>query len=232
MRRLLLLVALLALALPSVAAAQLSTHEILGDESATELANELAEATDEQDICYGWYVSVSTGLPDQGSNLGPDKRVTSGGCEKYVEIVGDVDWTCSSCEAEDSSSFHVETNIPSGAPTKQQIRDLGLSGGDLHKDNGSDVLEAMAGALPLLAAGNGIAKSIPTTLNTKPIPASDKAENSPSMPDWLRESWLALCVFLVIIAGAVWLFFNENVKRRRARPTPTVTSAAPPPSDS
>jgi hypothetical protein len=72
---------LIALALPGVAHA----YPFLDQGDAAELANELAEATDEQGICYGWQVSVDdqSGGPsgtDVGSNFGPGQEIDATQC--------------------------------------------------------------------------------------------------------------------------------------------------------
>ena len=223
-----LLAGLVALALPTTAVAQLdqTRHEILGDDGAVELAQQLAEATEEQGICYGWRVLVGNEgdlSTERGSNFGPDRGIETGPCRRKAEIVGEVSWTCGSCEPEDSSSFHVEANFR-GAPTKDQIRDLGLEGGNLHKGDGDEVLAAMAGSLPVIAASNGVAEAVPAQLNTRPIPAADKPENSPSTPDWLRESWLGLTVFLVLAAAGIAWFVIDLLRR-----SPAEAPAAPEP---
>lgn len=219
MRSISTLVALLALALPAPAPAE----PLLSSEDAAELAQALAEAREEQDVCYGWQVRVDDdsrgpdGI-DSGSSSGPGTPVGAGvGCRLYVELRGSVSYTCGSCEAEDSSDADVTTNIPNG-PSTHDLDELGLDGGDLANDKGDSVLASMVGALPLIAASRGAAPAIAAEADTTPPPARDKPTGTPWTPDWLRESWLALAACLVlVVGGSFWLRSVIQDERRKAR---------------
>lgn len=218
--RALLATLLIALALPAAAHAQ----PFLEDGDAAELANELAEATEEQGICYGWTVQVDDGSggpsgTDVGSNFGPGQPVGSGSCPKgAVELQAAVTYTCDSCESEDSSDFAVASSVPRG-PTKGDIEDLDLGGGELKGDKGDAALASMVGALPLIVASKGLAPALTVDASTEPAkPAADKPTGSPTIPDWLRESWLALAACLVILGGgAIWLASAIAADRQRKR---------------
>jgi hypothetical protein len=211
----------LAMALPAAALAQ----PLLDDGDAAELAQELADATEEQDVCYGWSVNVDDDSgasgTDSGSNLGPGSTtLNQSDCKKgYVILRGSISFTCDSCESEDSSSFSVETNIRNG-PTRQDLEDLDFSGGQLKGDNGDAALASMVGALPLIVASKGLAPAItadPAETN-QPVPAADHATGSPVMPDWLRESWLPLAACVILLGGgAIWLMSSIAGGRTRTR---------------
>ena len=198
---------------------------LLEDGDAAELAQSLADASDEQDICYGWQIDVQddSGGPsgqEIGSNLGPGRLVSAaaGSCKRTVVLEGVVSYTCDSCESEDSASVRVRSSVP-GGPTFEDLEDLGLKGGDLTKDTGDVVLINMVGALPLIVASKGAATPVPVEPSTVVPAASDGPTNRPSTPDWLRDSWLALSALLILVAGgAFWLFrlFNDDRRRRRA----------------
>lgn len=210
---------LFALTLAQPAAAQ----PLLDDGDAAELAQSLADATEEQDICYGWSVLVTddSGGPsgiDSGSSNGPGAPIgtaIANPCERTVELSGSIGYTCGSCESEDSSSVSVTSSFP-GGPTTGDLEDLGLKGGDLKNDNGDVVLQNMVGALPLLVASKGLADPIPVEPSTVAPAASDKPTNSPAIPDWLRDSWLPLTALLVlIIGGVIWLVQILATERQR-----------------
>lgn len=199
---------------------------LLEDGDAAELAQSLADATDEQDICYGWAVQVQDGSggpsgQETGSSLGPGRSGSAAlaTCKRYVVLTGVVRYTCSSCEGEDSASIRVTSNV-AGAPTEQDLNDLGFKGGDLANDDGDVVLINMVGALPLITASKGIADPVLVEATPTVVPgASDGPTNSPSTPDWLRDSWLSLSALLILVAGgAFWLIrlFNDDRRRRGA----------------
>lgn len=215
---LVVLALLLALAGPAAAA------PLLSDGDATELAQSLAEATAEQGVCYGWNVVVSDqsggqGGIDSGSSGGPGAPVQTAvslDCTRTVVLEGSVTYTCESCEAEDSSSATVRSSFP-GGPTTSDLEALGLEGGQLKDDDGDVVLANMVGALPIIAASKGVASPLEAAALTGPTgaAATDRATGTPSTPDWLRESWLALAVCLLAIVAGFWWFLVVVVKERR-----------------
>ncbi len=213
-----------ALALACVAPISAVASPLLSDGDAAELAQSLAEATEEQGVCYGWNVLVSDqsggqGGIDSGSSGGPDAPVgaaVSLDCTKTVVLEGSVSYTCESCESEDSSSATVRSSFP-GGPTTADLEQLGLDGGQLKNEDGDVVLANMVGALPIIAASKGAAGPLEAAALTGPTgaAATDRATGTPSTPDWLRESWLALAVCLLAIIAGVWWFLAVVVKDRR-----------------
>ncbi len=236
-RALLLATTVLLLATPAA-----SAQPFLEDGDAAELANALADATEEQGICYGWQVSVDDGSggpsgTEIGSNFGPGRDIDAAQCTKgSVVLQGYVTWTCSSCESEDSSDFSVRSTVP-GGPTKKDLEDLDFDGGELKGDNGDSVLVSMVGALPLIVSSKGVAPALTADTSTEPAkPPADKPTGTPSIPDWLRESWLALAAFLIAaIGGGIWLMSAVSAdrarKRRRSNPPPLVPTAPDPPQE-
>jgi len=212
------LLALAALASPAAAT------PLLSEGDAAELAQGLAEATEEQGVCYGWNVLVTDGSGgeggiESGSSAGPGAPVgaaVSLDCEKTVTLEGSVTYTCDSCESEDSSSARVVSSFP-GGPTTADLEDLGLDGGQLKNDDGDVVLSNMVGALPILVASSGAAPPLQAGALSGPTgpAATDRATGTPSTPDWLRESWLPLAVCLLAIAGGFWWFVAVVATDRR-----------------
>lgn len=200
----LLAVLMLALGL----AAPATATPILSSTDATELAESLAEATAEQGVCYGWAVRLDDDFGGQsGVDVGSDKGVdTAPGpdCSRTVQLLGNVKYTCASCESEDSASFTVRADFD-GAPTTEDIEALGLSGGNLTSDDNDVVLTNLVGALPLITASKGGARPVPPAEAAELAPG-DAPTGSPAVPDWLRENWLPLVFFLLLTVGGIgWL---------------------------
>ena len=198
---------------------------VLEEGDATELANQLAEATEAQGVCYGWSVAVEdqTGGPsgvDEGSNLGPDVPVPAQdpACERRVVLQGQVVYTCESCEAEDASVADVQASFPA-APTLADVEALGFDDAALKNDDGDTVLVNMVGALPLLTASDPSVEPVPFETEGAARPGPDDVPTGrPSTPDWLRDSAgaLALCAAL-ILGGLLW--FVKLRRDGRAAPT-------------
>ena len=212
------------LALPGAA----SAGSILEEGDANELAQSLAEATEEQGVCYGWAISVQdddTGLEtgdDIGSSQGPDQELSAGttGCEKYVLLQGSVTYTSSSSESEDFASIQILSNL-GNPPTTDELSDLGYDADKLMADDNDVQLANMVGALPQLVADHGEAPPVPFETEKRAEGVSGSPTNSPGS-DFLRENaaTLGLCI-LLILGGLAWLLFaifsGRNEQRRRSR---------------
>lgn len=177
----------------------------LAPEDAVELAGTLAEASEVQGVCYGWRVEVSgtASILDVGSSAGDGVSVAEApGCTEYVEYVAQINYTSEFSESEDSAGYDVVSNVP-GAPTRDDLESLGISGGDLLGENDdSTVLNAVL-ALPALAAEKGVATPLELEPNAEAIPASDGPTDSPGS-DFLRENiWLLLLAGAAVVGGAL-----------------------------
>lgn len=201
-------VALLALPAPAPAG-------LLEPVDATELAQALADAQSEQDVCYGWTVANNFGsTPDVGSSTaGPDQPLDPAGCPKYVILTGSIDYACDTCDFEDSAEISIQSNLAS-PPTVEDLERLGWDEGDLLGDQDDIALFSMVSALPLLVAEHGEAPFVRPE-KAPNVPATDIATDSPGS-DFLRDAWAGLLVFLFILLLAVTLF----VRQRRPTATP------------
>jgi hypothetical protein len=221
-RRLLALLAVVGAALAAPASAR--AEPLLDRADAAELAQSLAEATDEQGVCYGWRVEVvdDSGGPsgvDQGSSLGPGRPVPHGGagCARWVELIGTVTYTCDSCEAEDSASAEVTSNL-APAPTVQDLVKLGLNPSGLSADDGDVRLTDMVGALPLVASSKAGVAPVPFEPRRAPLPAGDRPTGGSPLPDWLRTALPLLVAALVcMVGGGIWFAALTAQARREAR---------------
>jgi len=183
---------------------------VLAEADAVELAQSLADATEAQGVCYGWAVRVEdqSGGPsgeDVGSDKGPGVPVDVAACARYVELEAVINYTCETCESEDGASLGIDANF-AGAPTEDDLDDLGFSDGSLIDDDNDTVLSNMVGALPLITASNGAAAPVPAldAAEAERPAAGDVPTGTPSTPDWLRDNWLALAFFALLLGGGVW----------------------------
>lgn len=209
MRAAALLALVAALALPATAAAG-----ILAPEDATEAANVLAEAQAEQDVCYGWQISNDfDGYPDVGSSTGgPDQPLDPAQCQRYVLLTGNIHYACEACEDNDSASVDLQSNL-SPAPSKDDLRDLGLDEGDLTGDRDDVTLVNMIEALPLIAAQSGAVPALAAETPTA-VPAADTPTNRPGS-DLLRESWLTLVFFVFLLVAGPWFWWYRRDSERK-----------------
>lgn len=220
-----LAVALCALAAPATAAAV----PVLTEADAAELANQLAEATEVQGVCYGWQVRVSdpTGAEDGdeiGSNFGPAVPVDPSRCPNYVILTAGVSYASEFSEAEDAASWTIESNLAK-PPTTQDLAALGYTESDLLGDDNDLAILNATGALPQLVAENGEAKPVPFTTEKRPAGVGGRPTGDQGS-DFLRENGalLALCA-LLLIAGLIWLVRLSRRDRRRG-PVSTTTSTS------
>jgi hypothetical protein len=203
-----LVVAAALAALPPAASAQTA---LLEPADATELAQTLAEAQEEQDVCYGWDVSgdvVSVGSSTDGPDrplVLPDPGCPRGGVILRAAVV----YECSSCDGGDQAEVRIESTLAS-PPEVSELRGLGWEPGDLTGDKDDQALIEMAGALPLLVAEHGQAPFVeyeqaPAT----EVAATDTPTNSPGS-DRLRSAAPAAAFGLLLMAaGLVWFFYNR-----------------------
>jgi hypothetical protein len=209
-----LVLALLALALAAPAA----SAGILAPEDATEAANALADAQEEQDVCYGWVVSNNFAASgDVGSSTGgPDAPIDLAQCPRYVLLTGSIDYACGSCESSDSASVAIQSNL-APPPATKDLEDLGLNADDLTGDNDDVTLMNMIEALPLLASQSGAAPALVAETPTA-VPATDVPTNKPGS-DFVREAWLKLLIFIALLSAGPLIFFYK----RAQAPTPKET---------
>ena len=222
------LLGLLTALLLLLATAPAQAVPVLAEADGTELAETLQTATAAQGVCYGWNVVVDDqGGIESGEDVGSDKGAgtpVDRSCPKWVELQGGIQYTCESCESEDSSAITVEANFD-GAPTATDLSELGFSGDQLLQEDSDVVLSNMVGALPLITASNGAAPAVPapSAADAPKQAPGDVPTGTPSTPDWLREHWLALAFFLVLaLGGLVWLvrLAQDDRVSRRAGPSP------------
>jgi len=203
---------------------------VLEPADAAELATTLAEATQRQQVCYGWKVIVSdpTGVEDgdeTGSNFGPGQPVDPARCPKYVILTAGVSYVSEYSDSEDSAVWSIESNLDN-PPTTQDLAALGYTeSGLLGEDNDLAILNA-AGALPALVADRGAAPPVPFETERRAAGVGGEPTNTPGS-DFLRENGtlLALCALLVV-GGLAWLVsIGRAGRRRRRRPTISSTTS-------
>lgn len=230
MRRLLVAAAVLGpllLAAPASAA-----NPVLDPEDDAEVAAALAEATEVQDVCYGYVLAVDDG--DTGewggtyatSNGGVGVRAAeAGGCsDGVVELVARITYTSDFSEAEDSASWDLVSDLT--GLTIADVEDQGLSSGDLLDDGASAAtLQNAVLSLPRLAAERAGLQPVVLEPNASPLPEGARPTGTPGS-DWLREN----LVLLALSAGAVLAGLVALVAAfpRGRRPVPAGTARPAP----
>lgn len=196
-------------------AAPAAALPVLESADAEELVTLLAEATEEQDVCYGWRIQVddqsgaSSGV-DQGSNLGLDRGPES--CARFVQLVGQIRYTSESSESEDSASWRVETNIPTG-PGTPDLERAGYSAGALVGAREDEALFNATLALPVLTAEAGAAPPIAAAPDAQPVAPGDMPTGR-SGSDWLRQNGEVLALGgVVVAAGLGWAGYGVGKAR-------------------
>ena len=207
---LLLLALVVAVALPAPAYAG-----IVSAEDAAELAQTLAEAQEEQDVCYGWNVTNNfSDSNDVGSSTGgPGVALVpvQSTCPKGAVILqGSIDYACSSCDSSDSASVSIASSLRD-PPTVSDLGALGLKAGALTGDDDDTTLVNMVEALPLIVADRGNAPYVEYE-QAKTVPAADHATGKPGS-DVLRDTWIQLALFGGLILAGPGFFLYKRAQR-------------------
>ena len=194
--------------LTAVPAPPVGAVPILDEQDAVELANNLADAMEEQDVCYGWQVSVRdddgplSGL-DQGSSLGPGQDPRDPACSPSVIFVADLRYTSQMSESADSASYRIDSTLPGFSG--RGLADLGIDEGALLGDDDDLAVFNATSLLPALVAEKGLAPPIIAEETTGTIPAADRPTGSPSS-DRVRGWWPAFTITgLLILLGGLWM---------------------------
>ncbi|MDQ3931804.1 MAG: hypothetical protein M3252_03065 [Actinomycetota bacterium] len=231
--------------LPTPAAAE----PLLAPDDAVELAQGLAEAAEEQEICYGWEVDVWDGqtgqrLADVGSGAGPGVRVDRQACSRWMALVAEVSYAAETSESEDSATMWIESNLPD--VSTERLRELGISDGDLLGDRDDAALFNAVNALPLLAAQSGLAPYLRAEPNTVPIPDEDQPTGKPGSDLIRTYAPLIVLAALALVIGLVGIVLSltgvlppseggghpQDLGRPPPPPEPTPQVPHPPPTPS
>lgn len=204
--------ALLGTVLLAFAPAAASAEPILAAEDSAELANSLAEAREEQGVCYGWFVRVDdeSGGPsgdDIGSDQGPGRQLDPTQCREYVQLTAVINYTSESSEIEDSATIEVDETLP-GTITADDLSALGYGKDELMGDEDDTTLMNMVGALPSLAAERANLKPVPFESPEAPAPQQGQPTDSPGS-DFIRKN-LALLTLgsILLVLGIAWLVLD------------------------
>jgi hypothetical protein len=155
----------------SVSAQTAPTDSFLGDAEAAELANELADAKEELDACFGWEVLINNSPVSIGSNGGPGVSVESLGteCVESAVLTVTLYYTSEADEANDSASYSLISNV-SGAPsTSEMAAAADVSESSFLGENDDDALVRSMLVVPLLigevrsSSGEAIEFAVPET---------------------------------------------------------------------
>ena len=227
-----LLLAFVVAASPSTASAQ-AVRALLEEGDAIELANKLAEATEDQDVCYGWIVEIQDDdlgfVGEQGSSFGPLASPADPACAPSVVFVAQLHYTSELSEASDSASIRVDSTLPGFTLTGEDFAPFGVNGRALLGENDDVALVNAVSALPLLVAEAGLAPAVQPEQTTGTIPAADRPTGG-GMSDRLRTygSFYFLAITM-IVGGLVWLVVARFLRTyANADSTNTPTSGVRP----
>lgn len=204
------------LALPAFALAV----PILEPADAEDLAQTLAEATEEQDVCYGWEVDVRddsgegpSGV-EGGSSFGAGQPLDRARCPRYVVLQGAVTYTSEASESEDSAEIAIDSNL-ANPPTVADLGTLGFDANGLLSDTEDDVnLLNLVEVLPLLVAEHGQAPFVAFEPRREPLPAEDVPTASPGN-DWLRTFWWVPVIGALGVLALLLVLGSLRNRRRR-----------------
>lgn len=216
--------ALLLLAAPSAAAADV----IFDPADADDLAATLAEATADQGVCYGWNVQVDDQVSGDSESVGSDRGagvpVDTTSCSKYVIFEAYIRWTSESSESEDSATHDLVSS--SGGPTKSDLDGLELDWDGLTGEDPDVVIGNAVSALPLLAADKGMGKAIEAAPASGEAPADASLTDDPGS-DWFRNNGGTMLWGLgLLLAGGVFAWWVFRSRPRRPKPV-TVPDTVP-----
>jgi hypothetical protein len=210
-----------------------TAEPILAPDDAAGLANALADAAEEQNICYGWQVTVNdhwdgryNGV-DAGSNVGVGITVTGlPACSRWVQFVAFITYTAESSEAEDDASFEVASNFTTIDAGK--LADFGVNEAALLGDDDDLAIYNATAALPLLVADAGLAPAMDVEPATATAPPSGDHVTGQPGSDYIRAFGpIVATVAVLLLAGGgltAYLLLVEIPRRRRRAP---VRSPAP-----
>lgn len=223
-----LLAAAFLLAAPGVAAADV----IFDPADADELAATLAEATADQDVCYGWNVQVDDATAGRsesiGSNLGAGQPI-GGSCPSSVQLNVFITYTSESSESEDSASYDLVSSPP--GLTRDDLDALELDTDSLTSDDPDVVIGKMVVAMPLLAADKGLADPIEAAPETGAAPSDAQLTDSPGSDWWRNSGGMLLWGVGLMLAGGVfawWVVKSNRGRRRPGRFRPAPVEQVPP----
>lgn len=205
-----------ALVLPLLLAAPgTATADVIFDPAdADDLAATLADAYTQQNVCYGWDVTVdNVGMTESvvGSNFGAGKSISSGDCDKSVEFQATITYTSESSESEDSASYDVTSN-PTGV-TRDDLDSLGIDFDGLTGEDPDVPIGKAIVALPLLAADAGLADPIVATPDTAEPAADAQLTDDPGSDFWRDRGGMLLWGIGLLIAGGLFLWWVLRSRR-------------------
>jgi hypothetical protein len=214
---LLVVLAIGLLAAPAAGAA------LLDPVDAEELAGALTEVSEDQDVCYGWNVSISDAsggdeTPDVGSSLGPgtDPAADAERCPRWVRLDAFIRYTSEFSENEDAAAIDIASNLER-PPTVADLAAEGLQARKLLGDEDDVTLVRMVELLPLFTARNGeapYAEAAPAAT----VPEADVPTGTPG-DDTLRTNGPALFLAgAAVLIGAALIVWSIVARRSRRGP--------------
>lgn len=178
---------------------------IVSEADARELADSLAAATEQQDVCYGWVLEVvspdlSQSHVEGGSSDGPDTGVDPAACPRWLNLSVYIEYTAEDDEAEDAVGILIESSTGETFG-HADLELLGLSEQDLlGAEDDAALIRAVAG-LPLLAAERGLGPPVIAQPHTTRPPSADRPTGTPGSDFWRTRGWTLVGLLLLTGLG-------------------------------
>ena len=209
-----------------VAAPASAANPVLDPEDDAEVAAALAEATEVQDVCYGYVLAVDDGDTGEwggtyaASSAGEGVRAAEADdCDDgVVELVARITYTSDFSEAEDSASWDLVSDVP--GLSISDVEGQGLSAGDLLDDGASAAtLQNAVLSLPRLAAEQAGLQPVVLEPNASPLPEGAQPTGTPGS-DWLRENLVLLALSVGAVLAVLVALVAAFPRGRGGRPAP------------
>jgi len=179
---------------------------------AVELAQALAEVGTDQGVCYEWRVTIrgsgSTG-DEIGSSQNPDGAINDpAACTRgTATFTADINYTCGSCEAEDSvrsRRLDLSGDIAGAFTLSDVDRVAGTDGNDLLGNDDDLVLRNTMMAIAQLTNDSGRVTRSAFEPSTSGAATSDRPDTL-RRSDWLRINTPVIATVIVLVLIAAFL---------------------------
>ncbi|MGI9016930.1 MAG: DUF4178 domain-containing protein [Euzebya sp.] len=186
---------------------------LLPTQDEAELVQFLAQARAEQNVCYGYVVTISgttssvqTGS-DRGVGVSPDS-----GCDDSVVLDARINYTSETSESNDSATVSIMSTIRG-----IDASSLPISSADLLGDRDDEALRAAVEALPgLVAAASTQVPFQPVVVRTGPPPDDDQLAVSAGSDAARRRGGLVVTLGLLGLASLGYGVFSVVAQRNTA----------------
>lgn len=179
------------------------------------LRDYLAQATEHQDICYGWRLTFTDNYNSTGTHT--STSVPPPSCPSWVVLEASVTWTSSSSESNDYGTVRLQSSpdLAGKLPSQSALSEAGITD-DAFTDYPSGALYTGLQALPLLMVESAGVPTVPPA-STSAAPTSVQPAWQPDSSDNWRENGSLIILGVVALLLALLLVAGGVVSLRRTR---------------